>query len=242
MSRAARLIDLVQILRRHRRPVVAAMLAEELGVSPRTLYRDVATLRAQGAPIDGEAGVGYVLKPGFLLPPLMFGDEEIEALALGARFVAEHGDPRLARAARDAVARIEAVLPADLRERLDDAGLWIGPSKERPPEPVDTGLLRRAIREEKKLDLAYADAGGRTTDRTVWPIALAFFERVRILVAWCELRQGFRHFRLDRIGDAQLADVRYPRRRRALVANWRAAQGITEVDGSLLTRSVRRKS
>ena len=226
MSRAARLIDLVQILRRHRRPVAGAVLAEELGVSPRTLYRDVVTLQGQGAPIEGEAGVGYVLKPGFLLPPLMFGDEEIEALALGARWVAENGDARLARAARDAVARIEAVLPADLRERLDDAGLWIGPGKARPPEPVDADLLRRAIREEKKLDLAYADATGAPSRRTVWPIALAFFERVRILVAWCELRDGFRHFRVDRMSDAHLLDIRYPRRRRTLVKDWRLAQGV----------------
>lgn len=226
MSRAARLIDLVQILRRHRRPVTGAVLAADLGVSLRTLYRDIATLQGQGAPIDGEAGVGYVLRPGFLLPPLMFGDDEIEALALGARWVAEHGDPRLARAARDAVARIEAVLPADLRDRLDDAGLWIGPGRARPPEPIDADLLRRAIREEKKLDLAYADAEGRVSRRVVWPIALAFFERVRILVAWCELRDGFRHFRLDRMSEARLVEVRYPRRRRALVRDWRVAQGV----------------
>ncbi|WP_333823767.1 helix-turn-helix transcriptional regulator [Pinisolibacter sp.] len=230
MSRAARLIDLVQILRRHRRPVAGAVLAADLGVSLRTLYRDIATLQARGAPIDGEAGVGYVLKPGFLLPPLMFGDEEIEALALGARFVAEQGDPRLARAARDALARIEAVLPADLRERLDEAGLWIGPSGARAPEPVDTDLLRRAIREETKLDLAYADAEGRATRRTVWPIALAFFERVRILVAWCELRGGFRHFRVDRMTDAVLLAGRYPRRRRTLVRDWRIAQGVPIAD------------
>ena len=228
MSRAARLIDLVQLLRHHRRPMTGAALAADLGVSLRTLYRDIATLQGQGAPIDGEAGVGYVLKPGFLLPPLMFGDEEIEALALGARFVAEHGDPRLARAARDAIARIEAVLPADLRERLDDAGLWIGPSKQRPPEPVDADLLRRAIREEKKLDLAYADAEGRTSRRVVWPIALAFFDRVRILVGWCELRQGFRHFRVDRMSAVHLLDARYPRRRRTLVRDWRAAEGIVD--------------
>jgi len=224
MTRAGRLIDLVQVLRRHRRPVAGALVADELGVSLRTLYRDIATLRAQGAPIEGEAGVGYVLRPGFLLPPLMFDDEEIEALALGARFVAQHGDLRLARAARSAVARIEAVLPADLRDRLDDAGLWIGPSKERPADPVDADLLRRAIREEKKLDLAYADASGSASRRIVWPVALAFFERVRILVAWCELRQGFRHFRVDRMADARLLDARYPRRRRALVKDWRAAE------------------
>lgn len=230
MARAARLIDLVQILRRYRRPVTGATLAAELGVSLRTLYRDVATLQAQGAPIDGEAGVGYVLKPGFLLPPLMFGEEEIEALALGARFVVANGDPRLAGAARDALARIEAVLPEGSRDRLAEAGLWIGPSA-RPeprgaPEPVAADLLRRAIREEKRLEIAYADAAGRASQRTVWPIALAFFDRVRILVAWCELREGFRHFRLDRIAEANLLDQRYPRRRRTLVADWRRAEGL----------------
>jgi predicted DNA-binding transcriptional regulator YafY len=165
-----------------------------------------------------------VLRPGFLLPPLMFGDDEIEALALGARWVGEHGGPRLARAARDALARIEAVLPADLRDRLGDAGLWIGPGKARLPEPIDADLLRRAIREETKLDLAYADAAGAASRRIVWPIALAFFERVRILVAWCELRQAFRHFRLDRMSDARLLAERYPRRRRTLVKDWRAAE------------------
>lgn len=227
MSRAARLLDLVQILRRHRRPVTGAVLAAELGVSLRTLYRDIATLQAQGAAIEGEAGVGYVLRPGFLLPPLMFGEEEIEALVLGSRWVAEHGDPRLAHAARDALAKIAAVLPADLVAGIDDGALIIGPGAARPVDGVGLDLLRRALREERKLALTYRDAAGRGSRRVIWPIALAFFERVRVVVAWCELRQDFRHFRVDRIAEASLDDARYPRRRRTLIKEWRLAEGIT---------------
>lgn len=226
MSRAARLIDLVQILRRHRRPVAGAALAAELGVSLRTLYRDVATLQAQGAPIEGEAGVGYVLRPGFLLPPLMFGEEEIAALVLGSKWVAAHGDPPLARAAADALAKIAAVLPKDLVETLDDTGLLVGPGPARFDTPVEIGLLRQAIREERKLAIAYRDAAGASSRRVIWPIALAFFEQVRVVVAWCELRLAFRHFRLDRIGEATLDEARYPRRRRALTREWKAAEKI----------------
>jgi predicted DNA-binding transcriptional regulator YafY len=226
MSRAARLIDLVQILRRHRRPVAGAVLAAELGVSLRTLYRDVATLQAQGAPIEGEAGVGYVLKPGFLLPPLMFGEDEIAALVLGSKWVAAHGDPLLARAATDALAKIAAVLPKDLVEALDDTGLLVGPAPTRLDAPVEVDLFRRAIRDEKKLVIAYRDAAGAASRRVIWPIALAFFERVRVVVAWCELRQAFRHFRLDRIDEATIDATRYPRRRRALTRDWKAAENI----------------
>ncbi|TBW35933.1 YafY family transcriptional regulator [Siculibacillus lacustris] len=227
MSRSARLLDLVQILRRHRRPVTAAALAAELGISPRSLYRDVATLRGQGAPIDGEAGLGYVLRPGFTLPPLMFGDEELEALALGARFVAEHGDPRLAAAARDALARIAAVLPDGRGDPRDADALLVGPGKGRAAETVDPQVLRDAIRAETRLALTYRDAAGRESRRIVWPMALAFFERVRILVAWCETRAAFRHFRLDRMIAATPTGERYPRRRRTLMRDWRRAEGIT---------------
>lgn len=226
MSRAARLLDLVQALRRRRVPVTGAVLAEELGVSLRTLYRDVATLQAQGAAIDGEAGLGYVLRSGFLLPPLMFADEELEALVLGTRWVASQGDPRLALAARDALAKIGAVLPADRREALDEPGLLIVPTKVAAVEAVDLGILRRALREEKKLALLYRDAEGRESRRIVWPIALGFFERTRVLAAWCESRAAFRHFRVDRMVEATIEEARPPRRRRTLLAEWRRAEGI----------------
>ncbi len=225
MSRAQRLLDLIQLLRRRRRPVSGSVLADELGVSLRTLYRDIATLNGQGARIDGEAGVGFLLRPGFLLPPLMFSDEEIEALVLGTRWVAEGGDRPLAQAARNALAKISAVLPDDLKDAADNSGLLIGPMASVDGDGhLET--IRKAIRAEKILTLAYTDAGGAATSRSVWPIALGFFERARIMVAWCEFRTGFRHFRLDRITGLELLDTRYPRRRRALLKAWRETEKI----------------
>jgi predicted DNA-binding transcriptional regulator YafY len=226
MSRAARLLDLVQALRRRRGPVAGAVLAGELGVSLRTLYRDVATLQAQGAAIEGEAGVGYVLRSGFLLPPLMFADEELEALVLGSRWVAANGDPTLARAARDALAKIAAVLPGERRETFDEPGLLVADRHPRATAPVGLDLLRRALREERKLTLLYRDAEGRETRRLVWPIALGFFETTRVLAAWCESRAAFRHFRVDRMVAAEIEETRPPRRRRTLLAEWRRAEGI----------------
>jgi predicted DNA-binding transcriptional regulator YafY len=228
MSRASRLLDLLQVLRRHRRPVAGQALAAELGVSLRTLYRDIATLQAQGADISGEAGIGYVLKPGFLLPPLMFSAEEIEALVLGSRWVANRADGPLGAAAREALAKISAVLPAELRADLEAAPLLIGPGAPLPPEAVDLATLRRAMRAEVKLEISYTDEAGRASARTVWPFAIGFFDNRRMLVAWCELRNDYRHFRTDRIVAATETTTRYPRRRTALMKEWRARTGITQ--------------
>jgi len=197
VSRAQRLLDLIQLLRRHRFPISGAALAQELGVSLRTLYRDIETLNAQGARIDGEAGIGYVLRPGFMLPPLMFSEEEIEALVLGSRWVAERADAPLSKAARNALAKI-----------------------------AELATIRQAIRTERKLSIAYVDQDGAQTRRMVWPFALAFFDRVRIVAAWCELRGDYRHFRTDRIAALKLSDKRYPRRRQALLKEWRTTEGI----------------
>ena len=216
------------MLRRHRRPVAGATLAGELGVSLRTLYRDIAALQAQGADIAGEAGLGYLLRPGFMLPPLMFNVEEIEALALGSRWVAARADTPLAGAAREALAKIAAVLPAELSDRLDSPALLVGPGK--PIAAGDAGLpaIRQAIRAERKLSVAYVDGAGAPSERTIWPLALAFFDRARVIVAWCETRQAFRHFRTDRISAIEPSPMRYPRRRLALLREWRAGQGIGE--------------
>ncbi|MFC0267876.1 helix-turn-helix transcriptional regulator [Kushneria aurantia] len=233
MSRSERLFELLQVLRRHRRPVSAKVLAEKTGVSVRTLYRDIDSLRAQGAPIEGEAGVGYVLKPGFVLPPLMFSVEEVEALVLGARWLAARADAPLAAAAADALARIAAVLPAELREELEASALLVGPGERPDPERIDPALLRCAIRLERKLLLDYRDGSGISSHRTVWPFALGFFDRARVLVAWCELRGDFRHFRTDRLDHAEMLEARYPGRRQALLRQWRKAQGIAPpIDGS----------
>lgn len=227
MSRAQRLLDLIQLLRRHRHAVAGAVLAEQLGVSLRTLYRDIDSLKAQGAPIDGEAGVGYVLRPGFMLPPLMFSEEEIEALVLGARWVSERADDPLGEAARHVLAKIGAVLPSDLRDAIDTSGLLIGPGAA-VAGGGDLAAIRQAIRAEQKLRIDYADERGQATARIVWPVALAFFDRVRVVVAWCELRDGYRHFRVDRIAALDATGARYPRRRAAMLKEWHRLQGVPE--------------
>jgi len=226
LSRAERLLELIQILRRHRRPVSGRMLAAELGVSLRTLYRDIGALQAQGAGIDGEAGVGYILRPGFKLPPLMFSEGEIEALVLGSRWVADRGDARLGAAARNALAKIAAVLPADLRDELDASALLVGPGAAIAAGDAELAAIREAIRGERKLAIAYLDRDAVETRRTIWPFALGFFDRARVVVAWCELRHAFRHFRTDRIAALTATGSRYPRRRQALLKEWRENEGI----------------
>lgn len=224
MSRSERLFDLLHVLRRHRQPVSGRVLADEIGVSLRTLYRDIATLQAQGATIEGEAGVGYVLRPGFLLPPLMFPPEEIEALVLGSRWVAGRADGRLAEAALSALARIGAVLPSELRAEMEASALFVAPGAPIPADSIDSALLRKAIRTERKLSLAYLDAAGTASERIVWPFALAFFDQVRLLIGWCELRGAFRSFRTDRITRADIRDLRYPVRRAELIRQWKLAK------------------
>lgn len=226
MSRSERLLELIQALRRHRRPVSGRTLAAETGVSLRTLYRDIAALQAQGADIEGEPGLGYVLKPGFMLPPLMFSEDEIEALVLGSRWVARRADDRLGEAARNALAKIAAVLPDDLRQDPDTSALLVGPGRPIAAGTIDLAAVRQAIRGERKLAISYRGPEGDETQRVIWPFALGFFDQVRMVVAWCELRQGFRHFRTDRIIDLAVQDIRYPRRRLALLKDWREIQGI----------------
>ncbi len=228
MSRAQRLLDLIQALRGYRRPVSGATLAEALGISLRTVYRDIETLKAQGAHIDGEPGVGYVLRPGFMLPPLMFSEEEIEAIVLGSRWVADRADAALGAAARNALAKIAAVLPQDLKVSLDTSSLLVGPGNAVAAGDAELPTIRLAIRTERKLRIFYVDGRGRDSKRTIWPFALAFFDRVRVVVAWCEIREDYRHFRTDRISKVQFVDKRYPRRRQVLLKDWRATEGIPE--------------
>ena len=223
--RADRLLALLDLLRRHRAAAPGARLAEELGVSLRTLYRDIETLRARGAEIEGEAGFGFVLKPGFLLPPLMFSASELEALVLGSRWVAERGDGELAKSAAQALAKIEAVLPASLRGQAQATGLLVHSARS-PELRVDPAILREAIRRERRVEMAYIDGAERPTQRAIWPLALAYFDKAEVLVAWCEMRGDFRHFRLDRIGAMEMSDARYPRRRAVLLKEWRLKEGI----------------
>ncbi|MBA2655786.1 MAG: YafY family transcriptional regulator [Tatlockia sp.] len=229
MSRTQRLFDLLQILRRHRYPVTGKFLADELHVSLRTLYRDIATLKAQGASIEGEAGLGYVLHAGFLLPPMMFSEEEIEALVLGSRWVARRTDKKLRLAATNALAKISAVLPQNLRQQLEFSGLIIGPAKTAVEQDDEKeALIRHALRKEYKLLISYKDAKGDKTERIILPLALGFFEELHVLVAWCELRLEFRHFRTDRIANLNQLNDSFQSRRRALLNKWRKLHGISE--------------
>lgn len=230
MSRAERLLALLEALRRHRRPVRGEVLARTLGISIRTLYRDIASLRAQGASVEGEAGVGYRLRPGFVLPPLMFPDEELEALVVGAKWVAARADAPLAEAARHALARLGGALPAALAGRLDADHLMVPPAS-RPADRVDVALIRRAIRGERKLRVAYEDGAGVRSDRVIWPFLLAFFDGARLVSAWCELRAGIRHFRTDRFVRLDDTGQRYPTPRRELERLWRETEGIATPAG-----------
>lgn len=219
MTRSERLLQLLEILRRHRFPVAGKALAQELNISLRTLYRDIGSLQEQGAMIEGEAGLGYVLKPGFTLPPLMFSEDEIEALVLGSRFVAGRADTSLANAAHSALAKINTVLPENLRRKSENTTLLIAPSKIKRDEPF-LNRCRLAIRDHCKLVIHYKDAQKQETTRTIWPFGISFFDDACIIMAFCEERNAYRHFRIDRLIDVQKLDERIPRQKSALMKEW----------------------
>lgn len=225
MRRADRLFQIVQILRRASRPVTAEAIAEELETSKRSVYRDVAALIGQRVPIRGEAGIGYVLDAGFDLPPLMLTTDEVEAVALGAQWVAGHADPALAKAARDVLAKVASVVPDELRALLDDPAARAPPGFDLPPDGLDVARLRAAIRAGRKVALAYRNEAGAPSERTVWPLLIGYREAKRILVAWCEAREGFRSFRLDRVVEAHFLEDRIPARPAALRRQWLASLG-----------------
>lgn len=208
MRRADRLFQIIQLLRR-RHVLTAAVIGEELEVSERTVYRDIADLVRSGVPIAGEAGVGYTLRRGFDLPPLMFTEEEVEALVLGTRVVSSWADEGLAKAAESALARIEAALPDRLKARLTGSRLF-APAFH-VPQGVANSLadLRPAIDDRRKTQLKYIDQNGADTDRVVRPLGLFFWGNKWTLTAWCELREAFRDFRLDRISEMTLLDQRF---------------------------------
>jgi predicted DNA-binding transcriptional regulator YafY len=206
MRRADRLFQIIQILRRSNRAVTAAALAEELEVSKRTVYRDISDLVGQRIPIEGEAGLGYLLAADYDMPPLMLAPDELEAVVLGAQWVAGRSDKALANAARDLVAKIAAVIPERLRPFIIEPSVGVRPTAGAPEERIDAALLRSAIRRGVKLRLRYRAEAGEETERTVWPVILGYAETTRMLVAWCELRQDFRHFRTDRMVEIAVLD------------------------------------
>ena len=208
MRRADRLFQIIQFIRRHRLTTAAA-LADALEVSERTVYRDIRDLVHSGVPIEGEAGVGYMLRKGFDLPPLMFTATEIEALVLGTRVVQSWADPELAKAAASALDRIATSLPDTLRTRLVESRLY-APGFHVPPDVmVRLQHLREAVDSRRKTWMAYRDAEESATERVVRPLALSFFGYTWMVTAWCELRTDFRSFRLDRVSEVRVLDERF---------------------------------
>ncbi|MGE0752243.1 MAG: helix-turn-helix transcriptional regulator [Variibacter sp.] len=221
MRKTDRLFQIIQILRRHRKPVTAEALAAELETSKRSVYRDIAALIGQRVPIRGEAGIGYVLEGGFDLPPLMLTADEIEAAVLGAQWVAGRADPALARAAQDLIAKIAEAVPEDLRPYVFQPAPASPPAWNALPDGLDMTLVRAAIHGGRKIALRYRDEEGRETQRTVWPVIVGYMDARRLLVAWCELRNDFRNFRTDRVVEAEFLAERYPARPDTLRAQWR---------------------
>ncbi|MBS0482592.1 MAG: YafY family transcriptional regulator [Proteobacteria bacterium] len=221
MRRTERLFQIIQVLRSHRQPVTGDALARELEVSLRTVYRDMAELIAQRVPIRGEAGIGYVIDSDFDMPPMMLTPDELEAAVLGATWVAARGDGTLARGARDLIAKLSAAVPEPLRPVVLDANLKAVSFVRIEADRFDVALVRQAIRTRRKLDIDYCDAAGKTTRRRIWPAAIAYTETLRLIAAWCELRQDFRHFRADRIHNCALLDEAVPLNARKLHQDWR---------------------
>ncbi|GGE06223.1 transcriptional regulator [Aureimonas endophytica] len=220
MARTARIFELLVVLRARRAPVTASELARELGVSPRSIYRDIETLRAIGAPVDGEAGVGYLLKQGFFLPEFAFSIDELDALALGLGWVQQRADPVLARCSESALAKILAVRANGPPPNEGPPAIVPAASVSERLDPPQAAVLREAIRRQRKVRIQYADAFASPSERIVWPIVIVYFDDVRVLAAWCELRSAFRHFRVDRLEVQETLDERYPGRRQSIMTRW----------------------
>ncbi len=220
MRKADRLFEIIEMMRTSDSAVTAADLSEELGVSERTIYRDIAGLQGQGVPIEGEAGIGYVLRPGFHMPPLMFTPEELEAIVLGARFAAQRGGSELEKAAERVLVKVKSVVPQQMQDRMERIALYAPPLYDAGFGTADMSDIRDCIRNERKMRIGYMDLKERVTERTIWPIAIAFFAESTLLAAWCELRNDFRHFRIDRIREVKLLDEAFNGGGGRLLRSW----------------------
>lgn len=227
MTRSERLLSLLQLLRNYRHPVTAGTLADTLSVSIRTVYRDIEALRRQGADIRAEAGIGFILHKDFLLPPLMFNENEIEALVLGLRWVAAYTDDTLREEAKNVLTKIHNILPDNLSGLIETQVLYPvkQPSGYDEHEQHILNTARAAIRSNRKLSFNYTDAKGRPSNRCIWPFAIGYFDHTRLISAWCELRQDFRHFRSDRIREAVIREP-YPTPHMILLGEWRRQENI----------------
>ncbi len=220
MNKTERLLNLLQLLRGYRYPVSGQCLAERLNVSIRTLYRDIASLQAQGAHIEGTAGQGYVLKPSFFLPPLMFTSNEVQALLLGMQWVTQYGDMPLSHAATEVLNKILYVLPSNIKNTLHAFSLRVGPPATESFKTEDLSLLREAIAHQKKIELSYQSEKNQKTQRIIWPFTIGYFTHTRILVAWCEEKKDFRDFKTSNILSIKILDEYFPDSTDRLFQKW----------------------
>jgi predicted DNA-binding transcriptional regulator YafY len=222
MRRSDRLFDIIQRLRTARGPMTAAAIAAELEVTPRTVYRDIAALQSSRVPIEGAAGLGYVLRRGFDLPPLMFTVDEVEAVLVGLRLLGRVRDPGLQQAAESVLSKLAAVLPEPLRAGLDTPSFMVSEGDAREPNAISLAELRVAIREAHKLRIVYRDGSGASSERVVRPVAIEYYVEVTLLCGWCELRNDYRHFRADRIEAAEVLPDGFAAERQKLLSGWLA--------------------
>lgn len=218
-----RLFSIIQVLQTAKNPVKAKELAETLEVSVRTIYRDIAELQSQKVPVYGEAGIGYILKDGFAMPPLMLTPDELEAALLGSQWVERCGDKALENSAKTLIAKINAVLPSHLRNVMQASSVCAAPRPEVFSDRINMTELRAAIRAGKKVSIVYRTENQLST-RTIWPFMIGYFENARIVAAWCELRAAFRHFRTDRIETVEIKPDPIPKPVKQLKAEWQAAE------------------
>jgi predicted DNA-binding transcriptional regulator YafY len=224
MRPAERLFDIIQLLRGSRRPLSAGAIAERLEVSTRTIYRDIASMQGSGVPIEGAAGFGYVLGPGYDLPPLMFTAEEFQTIAVALDLVRRTGDQGLQAAAAGVRAKIAAIRPSARGTDLVEAPFYVWTQDASVPPAVCLSEVRGAIRAHRKLRLDYRNGEGTESRRVVWPLAIAYFAEATLIGAWCELRGDYRHFRTDRVRDLAVLEQAYPDDCPTLLSGWRALQ------------------
>ncbi|MDK4717917.1 YafY family protein [Rhizobium sp. CNPSo 3968] len=220
MRKAERLFQIIQILRRSTGPVTSSQLAIEVEVARRTIYRDIADLIGQRVPIRGEAGIGYVLDQQYDMPPLMLTSEEIEAVVLGSQMVARLGDRALTTAARDVLTKVALAVPSNLRSFIAEPTVGIRPDMVIGDLRCDTRPLRSALRETRKIRLEYQALNGTITSRVVWPVLLGYDGGICLLIAWCELKEEFRHFRSDRMRAIQVLEDRIDLPKSKLKQKW----------------------
>ncbi|NIX77418.1 helix-turn-helix transcriptional regulator [Microvirga terricola] len=228
MRKASRLFEIIQILRLAKEPVTAAQMAEKLKVTPRSIYRDIAALQAMQVPVQGGRGIGYLLRSGFDLPPLMFSIEETEAMVLALALLERTGDVALKEAAKRVGQKIAGAMPPPLRQALGVNTLYAWGTVAPSPDGIDLGMVRSAIRDEQKIELDYRDEQGRATRRTIRPLAVIYYSETANVVAWCELRGDLRNFRADRVEASRPVDASFKGEgdelRRRWIAGWKASR------------------